>query len=527
MRPTSDVIDAKLLEMVSAIDAAVMIVDASGVIEIANAKAAALLGLHRDAIESRPIGKLFSGPSVRGLAAKIRDAIRHAGEPWSETFSMPTPDGRDLQIVVRFSVVQPSADHISVLGLLAPGEQAARTAGEPQQSTVDEVRSMISSRSGKFTAGHLEMIGLGNVRDSLGDRWEKLASRVYDKADAILRSRLANEDVFRRDADGNYVICFAHLCGEQAWFKAKALGQEICEALIGTEADDTLAEFKLDAETRQRISDVKTGTYEIEFDDAELAEIPDIMDVVKSKVGNAAAMLRKRAVALINEMTESGGVQLIRAKTLANAQLPLQVASFDPVSLMNSERLRNVYCDSPKLLAQLDALLLGNTLERLYSAAPAKVPATLVEVHFSTLADRGTARAYFGIAGSADGGPAQSLVLKVRDIPVDLHRGRISEVLRMVRSYSRATAIRLRQPTLGNIDLSEARVSVVTFGFDDLKAMFRKDETATLRFVRRLRQYSVRIGVSGVAGAGGMDALTAIKPDFVSVGPLPMSSAHG
>ena len=147
---------------------------------------------------------------------------------------------------------------------------------------------MVSAKAGRFTAGHLEMIGLGQVRSTLGERWEKLAERVYDIADKILKARLSREDVFHRDADGNYVICFASLSGEQAWFKANVIGQEICEALIGKEVDDKFAEFKLDDATRQRMLDVKTGTYEIDIPQEELDEIPDVMSLIPDRVGKAA-----------------------------------------------------------------------------------------------------------------------------------------------------------------------------------------------------------------------------------------------
>ena len=98
----------------------------------------------------------------------------------------------------KFSVVRPtegrqSGSKVRVLALVSPvkpsdGEPAKGhkpveapappTAAPPalaDQSTVDEVRKMVVAKSGQFTAGHLELIGLDDVRDTLGDRWEKLA----------------------------------------------------------------------------------------------------------------------------------------------------------------------------------------------------------------------------------------------------------------------------------------------------------------------------------------------------------------
>ena len=510
-------VDRRLHDMVAAIDAAVIIVDASGMIDIANDQTATLLGRRRDAIENVPVTALFSTPANGGLVAKIRNAIRGDGKPWTETVMASLPDGGVLHIAAKFSLVQPAADHISVLALLTPVEVVGGNDRDFGQSTAAEVRSMVSAKAGRFSAGHLEMIGLEQVRSTLGERWEKLAERVYDIADNILRARLSREDVFRRDADGNYVICFASLSGEQAWFKASALGQEICEALIGKEADDKLAEFKLDDATRQRMLDVKSGTFEIEIGQEELDEIPDVMGLIRERVGKAADQLRQNAGSLLAELSESSTVRFVGVKTLTGRALPLRIATFDPKSLKSTEQLRGIYCDSPKLLAQLDGLLLGNALERLICSNPATAPVTVVAVHFSTLVDRACARAYFDILGNADSWAAKSLILRVQDIPSEMHRGRITEVLRHLRNYSRVTSIRLSRPTLGNIDLAEARVSVVSFDFRDLTAMYRIDAKNTLRLIGQLRQYKSRIGVGFITTSPvGMAVLMAVKPDFVT-----------
>ena len=510
-------VDQRLNDMVATIDAAVIIVDSSGMIEVANDQAAALLGRRREMIENESIAALFSGPAVNGLVSKIRDAHRGDGEPWTEIVTVPLPDGGNLRIVANFSLVQPAADHISVLAVLTPAEPAATETRAPSQSTAAEVRSMVSAKAGRLTAGHLEMIGLDQVRSTLGDRWEKLAGRVYDVADRILRTRLSREDVFRRDADGNYVICFASLCGEQAWFKAKALGQEICESLIGKEADDMFAEFKLDEATRERMLDVKTGTYEIEIGQEELDEIPDVMGLIGNQVATAASQLRRNAASLLTALAESGEIRFVGVKGLSGKALPLQLTAFDPESQKSAEQLRQTYCDSPKLLAQLDGLLLGKALERLMRANPASVPVTVIGVHFSTLADRACARAYFDILGNAEGKAATSLILRVHEVPTELHRGRITEVLRTLRNVSRATAIRLTRPTLGNIDIAEARVAIVSFEFSKLASMYRSDQKNMLSMIALLRRYKVRIGVEAItASRYSKDILAIVKPDLVT-----------
>ena len=67
-------VDAELHRMVSAIDAAVMIVDDSGTIEVANEQMSRLVARPLAAIEKHAVGEIFIGPAVSGLVARMRQA---------------------------------------------------------------------------------------------------------------------------------------------------------------------------------------------------------------------------------------------------------------------------------------------------------------------------------------------------------------------------------------------------------------------------------------------------------------------
>tara|TARA_R110000782_G_scaffold249487_1_gene336706 strand:- start:746 stop:2410 length:1665 start_codon:yes stop_codon:yes gene_type:complete len=510
----------QLHEVVSLIEAPLVIVDASGKIEIANQKLCDLLGRVAGSFEGRKFAdKFHTGLPEDQLIGKFRKAIEAAEAPWSVNLVARDAEDRDIRLKAKFSVIQPSADYISVLVLLSRIENGDAAKRPPEQSTDAEIRSMVADAAGQFTAGHLEMIGLEEVRMSLGDRWDRLASRVYGIADAILKSRLSNEDVFRRDADGNYIICFAKLCNEQAWFKAKALGQEIRKALLGEDAHDQLADFRLDANTRERISSVRSATYEIRIPSDEIDAIPDVVGLIKDKIASASAQLKKVAASQLRSLAENCAVQFVGVKSIDHKRVPIQRAAFDVISEAQAERLRQIYGNAPKLVEQLDAMLLGGVLERMNQMEPETMPVTVVGVDFQTLASPHSARSYYDIFGSAVGEPAQSLIINVGEIPADLHHGRIAEVLRYLRNYCRYTALRLTKPTLGNINLAESRISLATIDYPDLQLMLRRDTNAVMSLFKKLRQYNVRVAIDNIPGAQCLQALQKVKPDFYTMSP--------
>lgn len=510
----------QLHEVVSLIEAPLVIVDASGTIEIANQKLCDLLGSAAGSFEGRKFAdKFHTGLPEDQLVGKFRKAIEAAEAPWSVNIVARDAEGRDICLKAKFSVIQPSADYISVLAVLSRIENGDAAKRPSEQSTEAEVRLMVADAAGQFTAGHLEMIGLEEVRMALGDRWDRLASRVYSIADAILKSRLSNDDVFRRDAEGNYIICFAKLSNERAWFKARALGQEIRKALLGEDANDQLADFKLDANTRERMSGVRSATYEIKIPTDEIDAIPDVIGLIKDKIASASAHLKKVAASQLRSLAETCAVQFIGVKSIDRKCVPIQRATFDAVSEAQAQRLQHVYGNAPKLMEQLDAMLLGGVLERMNQMDPETMPVTVVGVDFQTLASPHSARSYYDIFGSTVGEPAQSLIINVGDIPVDLHHGRIAEVLRYLRNYCRYTALRLTKPTLGNVNLAESRISLATIDFHDLQLMLRRDPNAVPALVKQLRQHNVRIAIDHIPDVQNLQALHEVKPDFYTMRP--------
>lgn len=517
----------QLHQVISTIEAPLVIVDASGTVEVANQKLCELLGSTVGSIEGGKFTDRFhTGHPDGQLVGNIQKAIETAAAPWSASLLAQTTEGRDIRLNAKFSIIRPSADDVSVLVLLSRVDSGTEAKRPAKQSTMAEVHAMVAGAGGKFSAGRLEMIGLEEVRVSLGDRWERLASRVYSIADSILKSRLCDEDVFRRDAEGNYIVCFAKLSNEQAWFKATALGQEIREALLGEDATDQLAEFKLDADTRERMSGVRSATYEIEIPAEEIDEIPDVVGLIKDKIASASAQLRMNASSLLRSLAERHTVQFSGVRSVDGKRVPIQRAMFDANSEADAQRLRHVYGNAPKLVEQLDMMLLGAVLEHMYQVDTETMPVTVVGVNFETLANPQSARAYYNLFSSAIGKPAQAMVIDVQEIPTDLHHGRIAEILRLLRNYSRYTALRLTQPTLGNINLAESRVSLATFDFSDLRFMLRRDLSAVTMLFEQLRHHNVRVAVDRIPDVRSLQALQEVKLDFYTMNPHDASSCR-
>ncbi len=127
--------------------------------------------------------------------------------------------------------------------------------------------------------GRLNLIGLHQLRDALGKRWEHVQGRIHEKVQSILHKNLAREDVFVRRSDVEYMICHANLSDQQARMKSIQIAQEIMSFFLGTTELE-----KVSIRTAVACADGSIKFEELTFDDInheeELAKAATASDTV-------------------------------------------------------------------------------------------------------------------------------------------------------------------------------------------------------------------------------------------------------
>ena len=111
------------------------------------------------------------------------------------------------------------------------------TTADPKQVTAEGFESHLLNLLSAQPAcmiGRLNLIGLHQLRDALGKRWEHVQGRVHEKVQSILHKNLAREDVFVRRSDVEYMVCHANLSDHQARMKSIQIAQEIMSFFLGT-----------------------------------------------------------------------------------------------------------------------------------------------------------------------------------------------------------------------------------------------------------------------------------------------------
>ena len=122
------------------------------------------------------------------------------------------------------------------------GAEAGQSDPEPQQPAVafaPEVPAF-ERRLGELlqggaegSAGRLRFINLAELKERVGERWERVSRKVIDIAEGIIRKHLTPGAIFHRYNLEVFFLVFPDLPEEQAILKIESIADEICEKLLG------------------------------------------------------------------------------------------------------------------------------------------------------------------------------------------------------------------------------------------------------------------------------------------------------
>ncbi|MFN4090800.1 MAG: PAS domain-containing protein [Alphaproteobacteria bacterium] len=428
------------------------------------------------------------GWSVRMAAGKRlgHDALAGLGDPATVQpgpHRLQRADGTDVGVAVRRAVTALD-DRSVVVWAFVPAANPAPN--EASGASGAGLAALVGDGPRKLTAGRVQIVSVDEIREKFGARWERWAERVYDLAERTIRKRLADADVVTRSGDGTFLICFATLDEQAAWFKAKALQREITRQLLGEEGDDSLGRVVIE-------------THEIEIAPEEAGCATDITTLIAAKLTREAERLRAEQQRILIDLYGRARLEMRRVATASGAQAPILVADFDWDTRMVLDRLRIASGDDSRLVAEIDAMLLGRVAAALPSLLGRRPELLIVTtLHASTLQMRQLRDRFYGICRQLPDTYRRALILRVAGLPIDILPGRAAELLSPLRAMSRFRILVLRRPDLGGLPLRDCGVSLVEADWTMLAGVADSDPARVEKLQADLRLQRTHLVVSGL-----------------------------
>jgi DNA-binding response OmpR family regulator len=407
-----------------------------------------------------------------------------------------------------------------------PGDD--KTASDAARLGVEQhLQSLVTESPTKVVAGRVQLVGLDDVKAALGDRWTRRSDVIYDLIERTIRTRLAASDVFQRDRDGNFTICFASLNETEAAFKARAIAEEIRGKILGMDLGPGAA--PLSAEDRTFFEDVARGggqgrpltvegdAHEIELGVDEVAETEDLLGLLTSRLAAAAAVSKKTERAMLVEMVEQAGIQLHSFVTQQGEVTPFQFAAFDRDSQEKVVALRANHPASHDLVRDLDVLLLSKVIEEILRRPPGKNIILVVNVHFSTIENKHRLEHFKKVCETLTDPARAALIFNIVEIPHNLLPAKIAEYFLQIRHFCRAMMAECPMPSLGNLDPQMLRTPILSYKAADFVKALTRNPGDVAGFLKQLRQKKIRLLVYGIAGEQKRAKIRAAGVDFLTM----------
>lgn len=302
--------------------------------------------------------------------------------------------------------------------------------------------------SSTMIAGTIQLIGLTRVRATLGAKWEIQSERIFHLIESVLRRRLDVTDAYFRVNDENYLVLFTRLQKREGQFKAQAISQEIEKLLLGetsggdgiqvasavVEIDRALVMEKIGS-LDELLHHVREGLNPASPDrsnptDADPIHVPELSDDFSNlfpRITVEEYLRRFRVVfrPMYNLRKRRFGSFLAVAQSM-DTGLPI-MADVDPMLARPEE-----------LPGAADRFVLGAAILGLQRMLTGGIRAKVViPVSFETIATARSREAYFIRLRNLPAGIRQYVTFMIVEVPADIPRGRLAEVIAYLHPISR------------------------------------------------------------------------------------------
>jgi DNA-binding response OmpR family regulator len=114
----------------------------------------------------------------------------------------------------------------------APRREApAQTAHKP--TAFEEKTKEILSRRATGSAGRLHFINLSEIKDTMGDDWERLSGKAMTIAESVIKRHLTNSAVCKRHQTDAFLLLLPDLREEEAVVLVETIADEIATKILG------------------------------------------------------------------------------------------------------------------------------------------------------------------------------------------------------------------------------------------------------------------------------------------------------
>lgn len=288
------------------------------------------------------------------------------------------------------------------------------------------------SQPSPVVAGSLELVGLEDVREAMGDRWQALGSRAEEIAEAELRLQLDDTDFYRPYGNTSFLVCFSNLDKPAADGKARQIAARIKAQLV-----QQIPEIAQTISVDHFVAAVDRATLR----QGNLPIADRLLGTLEKMREEVQATTRRFRVSLLRDFQILYSPAWHTAKRLVVLNRCLLDMASGYTTLAQFQALADPLQLS-QTLAELDFSLLSKSLEALHHMLRYKRgSAILVPVAFQTIGTSGTRREYMRLLSQIPDTYRKYVIIEINGIPKTVHADRLGEMITILTPFAKGLAL--------------------------------------------------------------------------------------
>jgi hypothetical protein len=398
-----------------------------------------------------------------------------------------------------FSTTPPAKEVRPARRPAARPAERPRPAAEPTPDA--RLRELLAQKS-LIAAGKLQVLGLDNIREQLGLRWEVVSTKVHGIVERIIKKRLTPVDLYLRYGDEAYpayVILFGNLKKAEAQIKCALIAEEIAREILGSDASSDAVEVKTVVAT---------------VDGALVAEDVDALDAV-------GRILEQEADKLEAEAANPAQAATNWTAAAPASPVPQDLGfAYQPVwdvrrNVILTFRCVPVHRTAKQAAIGYDVLGAGQPTAEAYAELDLRVLEHITSdyrllrqqgqrrllacgVHFQTLANRQGRPKYLNICRDLPEDVRRDVVFELTGLPAGVVQLRLSELVQCLRPYCREVHV-VMGPGPAGLEIFR-NLGIAAVGLDVTKSRHSEGDliTAMNRFVGKASELKFSTFIRGL-----------------------------
>ena len=429
-------------------------------------------------------------PDVRAVVAAARALQFRDGRDYTLATRLLRGDGTEVPAEIT-SITAQRADlrRFRIITVLPAGGTTATAGVVPLKVHV---------------AGKIKMIGLEEVKQSLGARWEAVAARAMASAEHVIRRHCGACDTFSRTSDGGFLICFADATEDEATFRAAALGREIRARLVG------------EGETEETAS-VSTVAASVSLPDVPGQSADALAAIIGDRLNSQLAQIETKARQTLEAALHTTACRIEPIRNRRTRQIVAQYAKL-PQDLERC--IHSAYSALPAKDRQnfdFDRLVLGIAAQLAVAQIAAGASLlTLVNLDFDVFLDRRRADRYLAACEALDTRLRERLVVVLCGIPKSLPKSRILECILRLRPFCHRIGFQSDGVEAPSVDGSLLSGAIVVLPEERLASHGAVDSEKLRRLINAIHARQANVLLRRMPKWSDLQPLVGIAIDLVS-----------